>query len=79
MSRQAVEPSKARRIARPGADSHYEEIQDRSPAEVDGVLASAPRRAAEVVVRAVLSQVLIPDSGLTDEELARTAARARTR
>lgn len=45
----------------------------------DGALALPPRQAAEVVVRTVLSHALIQDSALTDEEIARTVARAITR
>jgi AcrR family transcriptional regulator len=45
----------------------------------DANLALPPRQAAEVVVRTVLSHALIQDSGLTDEEVARTVARAITR
>lgn len=42
-------------------------------------LALPPAEAAEVVVRIVLSHVLIPHSGLTDEQIAGTAVRAVTR
>ncbi|MGW1739396.1 TetR/AcrR family transcriptional regulator [Nocardia sp. NPDC001965] len=45
----------------------------------DERLALPPRHAAEVVVRTVLSHALIQDSGLTDDEIAATVARAITR
>ncbi len=45
----------------------------------EAALALPPRRAAEVVVRTVLSHALIQDSALGDEEVARTVARAVTR
>ncbi|KAF0846975.1 TetR/AcrR family transcriptional regulator [Nocardia caishijiensis] len=44
----------------------------------DAALALPPRQAAEVIVRTVLSHVLLPDSSLSDEQVAETAARAIT-
>ncbi|MEU4311460.1 helix-turn-helix domain-containing protein [Nocardia sp. NPDC024068] len=44
----------------------------------DPTLALPARQAAEVVVRTVLSHALVQDSALTDEEIARTVARAIT-
>ncbi|MET7771158.1 helix-turn-helix domain-containing protein [Nocardia sp. NPDC005366] len=45
-------------------------------ARADTGLALTPRQAGEVVVRTVLSHALIHGSGLTDEQVAETAARA---
>ncbi|MFE3542597.1 TetR/AcrR family transcriptional regulator [Nocardia sp. NPDC059177] len=45
----------------------------------DTALALPPRQAAEVIVRTVLSHALLPDSSLSDEQVADTAARAITR
>ncbi|MEV0709156.1 TetR/AcrR family transcriptional regulator [Nocardia aurea] len=80
------EPGRLLTIAIPHGDSELNLVETVATfaepliaARGDAMLALSPRQAAEVVVRTVLSHALISGSGLTDEQVAETAARAISR